>query len=860
MKKQSIRTGGVIILLSIALLSGNAYSQTCGITSAIHVFGGSATVSYEADSSSLLPGWHIYEYRWDVNNNPTPVYGPATQDIMAMGYNHLCLTMKATNPVTGDSCESQHCNIFFSTGDMPFPEFDVSPNGLTMDFSGTYLSPGFLTSAYYDFGDGNQSTGGSLFDSHTYAAPGDYLVCLVITTSNPPLFNTNANGEVCRKIHVNNGLPNLEIGFVSDNTFCDSVAVSASSGPAYTGGFVTGYLGLSAAALVSGSPSGLIEKDIPGSDYLTIEADDANNGYDIKPHLVFLQDCAIIPDTIYGTVYNDLNYNGIKEAGEPGIPNLVIKATGNISGYMGASTAAQYTVKTDASGNYSILVPHGSTNVSLTSYPGYIRTFPASSNYSVNFNTGTGHPNYNWGLSALTTHICGLTYLDDDQDGLYNATVDRRLPNVNIHVLNTITGLEYNVFSGSTGNYCIDVPPGNFVLKPVYYNLSNPTFTPDSIVVNSPSGGNFTSNMFGFFSAVAGDPQVTLNGNSEARPGFDFSLAARVVNTGFYNSKVDVVMNYDPSLTFLSSLPNTGVVNTTSHTITWTTDSLKPAEATSFHGMFNVPASVPIGTQLLNSVSITPLTGFTDADLTNNFDTYNKTVIGSYDPNEKMVHPEGAGVNGNVSPDTRLYYHINFQNTGTASAINIVVQDTLDENLDMNTLLPGSASHNYTLVTNGRVIVWKFFNINLPDSNTNEPLSHGYIEYSINPIQGLPDGTVINNTASIYFDYNAPIYTNTTLNTLLASTGMPEWSATQQLAVWPVPAGDQLFILPREVQQGSVSMALLDMRGRVVKTVYKGNYVPGSVVQTDISGLPKGVYLLRMVSDGSTVTTRVIKE
>jgi len=862
MKKIFKRTGCVIALLATSLFSGTATAQTCGITSAIHVFGGSATVSYEADSSSLLPGWHIYEYRWDVNNNTTPIYGNAIQDIMPMGFNHLCLTMKATNPSTGDSCESQHCNIFFSNGDAPYPEFDVSTNGLTVDFNGTYLSPGFVTSAIYDFGDGTQSVSGSMTDSHTYPAPGDYPVCLSITTTNPPLFNGTAYGYVCRKVHVNNGLPNIEIGFINANTICDSVSLSVSSAPAFTAGYVMSNLAAAPIPPLTYGTAGPVElEDVPGSEFLITEAYDANAGYDSKPYLVFLQDCNIVPDTIHGTVYNDLNYNGIKEAGDPGIPNIVIKATGIISGSVGASVIAEYSVKTDTAGNYSILVPHHMTSVALSNINGYILTYPGATNYNVNFNSGTGHYNYNWGLSALTSHVCGTTYLDDNQDSVFTSSVDRILANVNVHVLNTITGVEYNAFSGQTGSYCIDLPPGNFVLKPVYYLLDSASYTPDSIIVSSPAGGNFYNRNFGFSSPVAGDPQVDLLGSNEARPGFDFGMTAHVVNSGFYNSKAELVLNYDPALTYVSHIPANGIVNTTAHTITWTTDSLKPAQSVGFSGSFNIPASVPLGTQLLNSATITPLSGFSDSDLTNNYDAFNRTVIGSFDPNDKIVDPEGYGANGDVHHETRLHYRINFQNTGTASAINIIVQDTIDANLDLNTLQLGTTSHNYKFVMNGRVLVWKFFNINLPDSNTNEPLSHGFIEYSISPVQGLPDGSTINNIASIYFDFNPPIFTNTTLNTLQTNiTGVVELSAEQQLSLWPVPTGGDLFLLPHDVQQGHLSIQLYDMSGRMVKNVFDGSYLPGSVLYTNVSDLHSGVYLIRMVSAGSVITSRMVKE
>ena len=57
-----------------------------------------------------------------------------------------------------------------------------------------------------------------------------------------------------------------------------------------------------------------------------------------------------------------------------------------------------------------------------------------------------------------------------------------------------------------------------------------------------------------------------------------------------------------------------------------------------------------------------------------------------------------------------------------------------------------------------------FDNINLPDSISNEPGSHGYIEYTIRPRRDISEGAYITNRASIFFDLNSPIITNYTEN------------------------------------------------------------------------------------------------
>ena len=47
---------------------------------------------------------------------------------------------------------------------------------------------------------------------------------------------------------------------------------------------------------------------------------------------------------------------------------------------------------------------------------------------------------------------------------------------------------------------------------------------------------------------------------------------------------------------------------------------------------------------------------------------------------------------------------------------------------------------------------------------SDEPGSHGYVEYKIVPNGSTPRGTLIPNTAYIYFDFHPPVVTNTVTN------------------------------------------------------------------------------------------------
>src|SRR5690606_17103611 len=112
--------------------------------------------------------------------------------------------------------------------------------------------------------------------------------------------------------------------------------------------------------------------------------------------------------------------------------------------------------------------------------------------------------------------------------------------------------------------------------------------------------------------------------------------------------------------------------------------------------------------------------------------------------------------------DSVLHYKIRFQNTGTYYAENVAILDTLSEHLDPATIHGVIASHDYRIdFLHNKYLVFYFDNIFLPDSFTNEAASHGYVSFFIKQRPQLPHGTVIDNSAAIYFDYNEPIITNT---------------------------------------------------------------------------------------------------
>lgn len=142
-------------------------------------------------------------------------------------------------------------------------------------------------------------------------------------------------------------------------------------------------------------------------------------------------------------------------------------------------------------------------------------------------------------------------------------------------------------------------------------------------------------------------------------------------------------------------------------------------------------------------------------------------IINSYDPNDKTGFPLGFLAPHYITANDPLEYRVRFQNTGNDTCYTVVIRDTISPFLDLGTFQPGASSHPYTVTMNaGREVVFRFENINLPDSNTNEPASNGFVNYQIQQVPGNAPGTEILNTAYIFFDFNGAVITNTSLHTI----------------------------------------------------------------------------------------------
>jgi uncharacterized repeat protein (TIGR01451 family) len=252
----------------------------------------------------------------------------------------------------------------------------------------------------------------------------------------------------------------------------------------------------------------------------------------------------------------------------------------------------------------------------------------------------------------------------------------------------------------------------------------------------------------------------------------------------------------------------------------------------------------------------------------NNKDSALIPVRSSFDPNDKQALPFAA-----VNHDSALvqkeflHYIIRFQNTGNDTAFTITVKDTLGAKLDINTFQLVSASHNLQVQwENPRTAVFYFSNILLPDSTTNESLSHGYVRFRIKPVAGVALTDSIYNKAAIYFDYNAPVITNTVLSTFAKRipvvTGIGDLTnLSKNMVLYPNPVREEIICKIVKHPAGELlTITLYDIQGKQILQKVKKSTGGETFITLPAMALLQGLYTLQVTGKSGHYIKLFVKE
>lgn len=231
-------------------------------------------------------------------------------------------------------------------------------------------------------------------------------------------------------------------------------------------------------------------------------------------------------------------------------------------------------------------------------------------------------------------------------------------------------------------------------------------------------------------------------------------------------------------------------------------------------------------------------------------------VVSAFDPNEKTAFPAGLGAAHYLERGDEIEYNISFQNTGNDTAFLVVLRDTLSSLLDPATFRPVSSSHPYSWsLSDEGVLRFTFENILLPDSNVDEAGSHGYVRFRIGQRPGLPDGSVIENTAHIYFDFNEPVVTNTWFHTIgrpaVVATVEPPTGSMMEVGIQPNPVAEEAVFVLKSAGTYPLHFVLTDPLGKVIEV----RSIDSDTFHFQRRQLPSGIYAWS-ISDGRAVLSR----
>ncbi|MBK8338874.1 MAG: T9SS type A sorting domain-containing protein [Flavobacteriales bacterium] len=448
-------------------------------------------------------------------------------------------------------------------------------------------------------------------------------------------------------------------------------------------------------------------------------------------------------------------------------------------------------------------------------------------------------------LGAGCASISGTSWYDLDVD----CVQDMGEVGIPYSLLAVEPGGYYAITHGD-GSYSLTLPAGNYTL-----DQTDPTLVP-----NCPATlpAPFTISSTPVVQDLASGSTEVLDlsvdmSDGFARPGFDYGLHAYVSNpTPQVSGPVTVTCTFDAALTYLSATPVPTSVS--GNTITWDLPAYGSFGSTVCHVVFNVPVGTPLGTVLYNNFSVSNT--LTESTLANNTDEVQRTVTGSYDPNVKEVRTSSGESNTQyiIGTDEWLQYTIHFQNTGTDTAFTVVVTDTLPAGLDLSTFEQGATSHPFTVdFLADRLVRWTFTDILLPDSTTNEALSHGLTSFRIRLVPPVVPNMVITNNADIFFDFNPPIRTPEAVVVTEMTTDISTTTTADALRIVPNPAHDRITVLGT---YQAARIRILAMDGRIVleQPLMSGN------ASVDISALAAGSYLVEVADDDGRVgAQRLVK-
>jgi len=309
----------------------------------------------------------------------------------------------------------------------------------------------------------------------------------------------------------------------------------------------------------------------------------------------------------------------------------------------------------------------------------------------------------------------------------------------------------------SSGNYTVEVTPGIFEVRPIVESYQIVS-CPASVIDTIDNVGDTSIVNFEILDTNTCFINVDI-ASSIARAGMEIIFSIVIKNNGSSHEDVAFFADLDDQYVVSSAQSIlTRIHSISGGNIFWEIPLLAPGEMNLIRFRVELKTSTLPGTELLNRFSF-----YNDCI---EDEVFQQTVRASFDPNDKRLRNAMGRESANIfKSDSILNYIIRFQNTGDDTAFRVVITDELSEFLDHRSFTPGPSSHNYTWrILPNRIAEFTFDPILLPYKSIDDEGSQGFISFSIQPHADFMISDTVLNRASIFFDFNPPIYTNTVVS------------------------------------------------------------------------------------------------
>lgn len=388
-----------------------------------------------------------------------------------------------------------------------------------------------------------------------------------------------------------------------------------------------------------------------------------------------------------------------------------------------------------------------------------------------------------------------------------------------------------------------------YSLTPQWEQPNYFTTTPNtaSVTFSQLNGLQATQDFCLVANGIAHDAEITLAPEALLRPGFTNTLRLFIRNKGNQTISGSFMFTYEQGKVSVlsSSIPFT---NQSQGQLVWDYTNLLPfqSQVVELEVYVNNSSQVPpvaVGDSLGFSVAIT--TNGSDVTPSDNSLLYEGTTVASYEPNNIIC------LEGDQLPLSAIgsfvHYMVNFENTGTVPAQQVVVRldvDPTEFNMDTLQILETSAP-SYARQRNNRIEIF-YPNLQIDTGG------HGNVLMKIRSKDNLGNGDLVNGRADIFFDYNEPLDTGIT-QTVYQDLKETEFESGVTLEISPIPAKDNITI---QASSTLLKVEVFDVQGRLLQI----HLDQATTVNLNVENYHAGNYFLRVHTKDGVVVRKIVIE